>query len=41
MPMYSEKLQEQLLSKDIVLGGCEIYNGNPIWQCTKCKLDIF
>ena len=41
MPMYSEQLQEQLSSGEIVLGACEIDSDNPSWQCNECQFNIF
>jgi len=34
-PSYSEKMQEELNNKKIVLGGCCL--DDYLWMCTKCK----
>lgn len=40
-PSYDEKMQEELESKKIVLGGCCIYEENPIWHCTNCNTNFY
>lgn len=36
MPAFSERLQADLDAGRIVLGGCEIFENMPTWQCTNC-----
>ena len=40
MPAYTEKLQEQLNNKEILLGGCCITENDPTHHCFKCKKDF-
>lgn len=34
-------LQDDLEHKRIVLGGCLVYDDNPVWRCTECGLKLF
>lgn len=36
MPAFTERLQADLDAGRIVLGGCEISENMPTWQCVEC-----
>ncbi len=40
LPVYSEKLQQDMDSGKIVLGGCCISAHDPTWQCVDCGTGI-
>ncbi len=35
-PFFSPKLKEEIKVGKTTLGGCDIYSGQPRWECTKC-----
>lgn len=41
MPAYSEKLQADLDAGRVILGGCEMFEHMPTWQCTKCGQEFY
>jgi hypothetical protein len=41
MPEYSTKLEKDLNSGRIILGGCCITNDDPKWQCADCQMVIY
>ena len=41
MPDYSAKLEKDLSSGRIILGGCCITNDDPKWQCADCQMVIY
>ena len=41
MPAYSEKLQEDMLTGRVTLGGCCVTNDDPEWECSRCGLLIY
>jgi hypothetical protein len=41
MPEYSAKLEKDLSSGRIILGGCCITNDDPKWQCADCQMVIY
>lgn len=40
MPMFDEKLENNIQDGKIVLGGCLIYDGMPLYRCNECKNDF-
>ena len=36
MPAFTKKLQTDLDAGRVILGGCEIVENMPTWQCTNC-----
>ncbi len=40
MPAFSEKLEKDLTSGKVVLGGCEIDPLFPKWRCSTCKYEF-
>lgn len=36
MPIFSDKLERELDSGRVVLGGCCVWDGMPKWQCVDC-----
>lgn len=36
LPIPDRKLRRQLASGAVVLGGCVIVTGDPVWECTAC-----
>ncbi len=41
LPVYSEKLQQDMDSGKIVLGGCCVTDHDPTWQCVDCGTGIY
>jgi len=41
MPIYDEKLQEDMDSGKIVIGGCCITDDDPQWKCLACKEELY
>lgn len=41
MPFFDEKMEEDIKSKKIALGGCCITEYDPIWKCTNCNTDFW
>lgn len=41
MPAYSEKLQADLDAGRIVLGGCELTEHDPTWECINCGQQFY
>ena len=41
MPAFSEKLNQDLESGRVVLGGCCVSMDDPEWQCTVCEVEIY
>jgi len=41
MPEFSTKLEKDLSSGRIILGGCCITNDDPKWQCADCQMVIY
>lgn len=41
LPDDSEKLERQLKTGELVLGGCVIFGDDPEWECTQCGTAIF
>lgn len=39
-PYYTEKLQEEINSGKVVLGGCCILGCTPKYKCNDCKSDF-
>lgn len=39
--IISEALERELKEGKIVLGGCEVTDRDPSWQCTECNIEIF
>ena len=40
MPDY-EVIKDKLKSRELVLGGCVMEVGAPVWQCTNCNKKIY
>lgn len=40
-PSFSEKLEQDIKSGRVVLGGCCLTLDDPAWQCTHCGLQIY
>ncbi len=36
LPMFNEKLERELESGEVTLGGCCITDDDPLWQCIAC-----
>ena len=41
LPAMSEKLEEDMKSGRVSLGGCCISDDDPKWECTHCGLMIY
>ncbi|SHJ63607.1 hypothetical protein SAMN02745165_02832 [Malonomonas rubra DSM 5091] len=41
MPAYDKKLQADLDSGRVVLGGCCVSLNDPAWKCTECGADFY
>ncbi len=41
LPVFSEKLNKDIETGKIVLGGCIITDDDPAWQCTVCKKKFY
>lgn len=40
LPAFSKKLEDDLNSGKIVLGGCCVSDDDPRWQCLDCEVSI-
>lgn len=40
-PSCSDKLEKEIASSRIILGGCLLTLDGPVWQCGFCNLKIF
>ena len=40
-PEFSSKLEKNLKEGKIVLGGCDVSDNDPEWQCVDCKVEIY
>ena len=36
LPIFNEKLEKRLNDGKVVLGGCCVSDGSPVWQCIDC-----
>lgn len=41
MPAYDDELTQAMEEGRISLGGCLIGFDDPVWECTKCGLEIY
>jgi hypothetical protein len=41
LPAFSPKLEEDLDTDRITLGGCCVTDGDPVWQCVECQAMIY
>lgn len=41
LPAFSQKLEEDMKTGRIVLGGCCITDDDPKWQCIDCSTAIY
>ena len=41
MPEFSAKLEKDLSSGRIILGGCCITDDDPEWQCADCQMELY
>lgn len=41
MPMFNEKLEQDIEAGKIVIGGCCVSMDDPVWECSQCGLQIY
>jgi hypothetical protein len=37
LPLFDKKLRRKLDAGDVVLGGCVVVDGDPLWECLACR----
>ncbi|MCL1831070.1 MAG: hypothetical protein FWG21_06530 [Oscillospiraceae bacterium] len=40
LPYFNDDLKKKLEAKEIVLGGCIVYEGNPEFYCNSCEISF-
>lgn len=40
-PNFDDKMKGKLDSGELVLGGCELLDDAPAWQCVDCEMNIY
>ena len=41
MPAYDEEMHKEVEEGLTIIGGCCVSNDDPVWQCSKCKQQIY
>jgi primosomal protein N' len=37
LPMYTEELEKRLEAEEVIRGGCDITDDDPLWHCVECQ----